>query len=164
MRATELMRQYRELSCAEQEAVTALGPTEARALIRDLLRRRTRKHRPTIPKLRRELHRRTFEGRRRPPASRRPAASRPRERRESRHVARATSSADSGDSDLADEPAEGRRLLHLVDEEVVRRALRKARAEYVRSCRAAGQDPGPPDECWAEFEALADALDRGWSR
>ena len=31
--------------------------------------------------------------------------------------------------------------------------------EYVRVAEADGRDPGPPDECWAEFEALDDAVD-----
>lgn len=39
--------------------------------------------------------------------------------------------------------------------DLVRDALAKARREYVRAVA----DPGPDTECWAEFEALADALD-----
>ena len=42
-----------------------------------------------------------------------------------------------------------------VPREVVLRALHKARIEYVRGAEQDGQDPGPDDECWAEFEALA---------
>jgi hypothetical protein len=41
---------------------------------------------------------------------------------------------------------------------VVERALWKARIEYVNVANAQGSDPGPPSECWAEFERLADAL------
>jgi hypothetical protein len=39
---------------------------------------------------------------------------------------------------------------------VVQRALAKARAEYVRVAEAQGTDPGPADECWREFETLAE--------
>ena len=44
-----------------------------------------------------------------------------------------------------------------VDPAVIRRALYKARREYVRVADAHGHDPGPDWECWAEFERLADA-------
>jgi hypothetical protein len=43
--------------------------------------------------------------------------------------------------------------------DVVLRALQKARSEYVRVAEEAGFDPGPSDECWVEFEALADAVE-----
>lgn len=43
-----------------------------------------------------------------------------------------------------------------IPREAVLRALRKARIEYVRGSEQDGQDPGPEDECWAEFEALAE--------
>jgi hypothetical protein len=39
---------------------------------------------------------------------------------------------------------------------VVLMALHKARVEYVRGCERDGQNPGPEDECWAEFERLAE--------
>jgi uncharacterized protein (DUF433 family) len=53
---------------------------------------------------------------------------------------------------LSDGPAVARVL------DAVRRALYKARREYVRVAEQDGQDPGPERECWAEFEALADAV------
>jgi hypothetical protein len=43
--------------------------------------------------------------------------------------------------------------------DVARRALLKARSEYVRVADQHGQDHGPDTECWAEFEALAHAVD-----
>jgi hypothetical protein len=36
------------------------------------------------------------------------------------------------------------------------RALTKARILYIAAAEEDGHDPGPDDECWAEFEALAD--------
>lgn len=42
--------------------------------------------------------------------------------------------------------------------ETIERALTKARTEYVRAAEAQGDDPGPTTESWAEFEALAEAL------
>jgi hypothetical protein len=39
---------------------------------------------------------------------------------------------------------------------VLRRALLKARIEYVHVAERDGFDPGPDDECWAEFERLAE--------
>lgn len=42
---------------------------------------------------------------------------------------------------------------------VLRRALFKARREYVRACKEDGVDPGPDDQCWAEFERLAEYVD-----
>ena len=42
---------------------------------------------------------------------------------------------------------------------VVLWALHKARSEYVRSCKQDGQNPGPKDECWAEFEHLAEYVE-----
>ncbi len=47
-----------------------------------------------------------------------------------------------------------------VPEDVLIRALAKARLLYEEATSAAGQDPGPEDECWAEFENLAEFLDR----
>lgn len=46
-----------------------------------------------------------------------------------------------------------------VPRDLLRRALVKARLLYVEAARAAGQDPGRDDECWAEFEALADYIE-----
>lgn len=46
-----------------------------------------------------------------------------------------------------------------VPRRVLKRALRKARIEYVRVAGAQGSDPGPDDECWAEFEDLAQYAD-----
>jgi hypothetical protein len=54
-----------------------------------------------------------------------------------------------GDGDLVSVPSD-----------VLKTALRKARREYVRVAEEQGTDPGPEDECWAEFEALADYGDR----
>jgi hypothetical protein len=39
---------------------------------------------------------------------------------------------------------------------VVLWALHKARILYVKSAEADGQNPGPEDECWHEFEVLAE--------
>lgn len=47
-----------------------------------------------------------------------------------------------------------------VPRSVLIRALQKARSEYIRVAEAQGSDPGPADECWAEFEWLADYLSR----
>jgi hypothetical protein len=38
---------------------------------------------------------------------------------------------------------------------VLIRALTKARLLYIAIAAENGQDPGPDDECWAEFEAVA---------
>ena len=39
---------------------------------------------------------------------------------------------------------------------VLIKALTKARLLYIGTAAVYGHDPGPDDECWAEFEALAD--------
>lgn len=52
-------------------------------------------------------------------------------------------------------PTHPRTRLVPVPADVINRAVRKARREYVRVAEEAGHDPGPADECWAEFEALA---------
>lgn len=44
----------------------------------------------------------------------------------------------------------------MVPREVLVRALTKARILYIGSCAKNGHDPGPDDECWAEFERLAE--------
>jgi hypothetical protein len=38
-------------------------------------------------------------------------------------------------------------------------ALHKARIEYARACERDGQKPGREDECWAEFEHLAEYVE-----
>ena len=43
-----------------------------------------------------------------------------------------------------------------VPRDVLIRALTKARTLYVGIAEENGQDAGPDDECWAEFEALAE--------
>jgi len=43
-----------------------------------------------------------------------------------------------------------------VPREVLIRALAKARLLYVGVAVEQGSDPGPDDECWAEFERLAE--------
>lgn len=43
-----------------------------------------------------------------------------------------------------------------VPRDVLESALRKARTEYVNVAQREGSDPGPSDECWAEFERLAE--------
>jgi hypothetical protein len=43
--------------------------------------------------------------------------------------------------------------------DVLERALRKARIEYVRLAQLQGTDPGEEWETWAEFERLAEYLD-----
>jgi hypothetical protein len=48
----------------------------------------------------------------------------------------------------------------LIPRDALLTALRKALSEYVRACEGDGQDPGPKDECWAEFEALAWYVER----
>ncbi len=42
-----------------------------------------------------------------------------------------------------------------VPRDVLIKALTKARILYIGVAAAQGTDPGPDDECWAEFEALA---------
>lgn len=49
----------------------------------------------------------------------------------------------------------------LIPRDVVVRALRKARSEYVRVAEEQGTDPGPEDECWVEFEYLAEVMRQG---
>lgn len=39
---------------------------------------------------------------------------------------------------------------------VLIRALTKARILYIAVAAKCGHDPGPDDECWAEFERLAE--------
>jgi len=46
-----------------------------------------------------------------------------------------------------------------VSMDALMRALFKARREYVRALEEIGRDPGPEDECWAEFQNLADEAD-----
>jgi hypothetical protein len=48
-----------------------------------------------------------------------------------------------------------------VPRDVLERALRKARIEYVRLAQLTGEDPGEEWETWAEFERLAEYLDGG---
>jgi len=43
-----------------------------------------------------------------------------------------------------------------VPRDVLVRALMKARTEYVNVAESQGTDPGPEDECWVEFERLAE--------
>lgn len=43
-----------------------------------------------------------------------------------------------------------------VPRDVLIRALTKARLLYIATAAEAGHDPGPEDECWAEFERLAE--------
>ena len=43
---------------------------------------------------------------------------------------------------------------------VLRRALLKARREYINVAEREGYDPGLPWENWAEFERLAEYLNR----
>jgi len=47
----------------------------------------------------------------------------------------------------------------MVPREVLIRALAKARIEYTRVAAQQGIDPGALDECWAEFERLAEYID-----
>lgn len=43
-----------------------------------------------------------------------------------------------------------------IPREVLIRALTKARLLYIALAEENGHDPGPDDECWVEFEALAE--------
>lgn len=47
-----------------------------------------------------------------------------------------------------------------IPREVLERALTKARMLYIAIAAEDGEDAGPEDECWAEFEALQDYLDK----
>jgi trimethylamine:corrinoid methyltransferase-like protein len=46
-----------------------------------------------------------------------------------------------------------------IPRDVLERALRKARIEYVRLAQLQGTDPGEEWETWAEFQRLAEYLD-----
>ena len=46
-----------------------------------------------------------------------------------------------------------------VPRDVLERALRKARIEYVRLAQLQGTDAGEEWECWREFENLAEYVD-----
>lgn len=43
---------------------------------------------------------------------------------------------------------------------VIERAFTKARILYLGIAAAQGTDPGPDDECWAEFERLNEFLEQ----
>ena len=47
----------------------------------------------------------------------------------------------------------------VVPRSILTRALAKARSVYVAACLAERQDPGDDDECWAEFESLAEYVE-----
>ena len=42
-----------------------------------------------------------------------------------------------------------------VPRDVLNKAITRARLLYIGTAVADHRDPGPDDECWAEFEALA---------